>query len=55
MDGGFRGGKRILVNRLPNFDPLERRVRVVALALSELVGVAETRERGFGCDRQLGF
>jgi hypothetical protein len=25
-----------------NFDPLERRVRAVALALSELVGVAET-------------
>jgi hypothetical protein len=39
-----------VVNRLPNltprsasnFDPLERRVRAVALAPSELVGVAET-------------
>jgi len=36
------------VNRRSNFDPLERRVLAVALAPSELVGVAEMRERGFG-------
>src|SRR5262245_45059703 len=38
-----------------NFDPLERRVRAVALAPSELVGVAETaracRKRGSGRGR----
>ena len=32
----------------PNFDPLERRVRAVAVAPSELVGVAETARARFG-------
>ena len=31
-----------------NFDPLERRVRAVALAPSELVGVAETARARVG-------
>ena len=38
----------------PNFDPLERRVLAVALAPSELVGVAETGRARVVCAAAVG-